>query len=202
MVSINLKLLDSDREIQRAVNKALQEECSRKLRRAAVQIKGSIKPIIESALASSPEIQSLSGGVLQAEFGLESNPANQIISAVSSSIDVRVDKVTSNLNGGITLTIQPSDFSNLLSLPAASQPIDGGSIPWLEWLLTAGDSIIIANFGVEFGDHGRTGKARMSKKFSPYKVNSAFSGTADNNFITRAIGRNMSKIQDVIRRAL
>jgi len=34
--------------------------------------------------------------------------------------------------------------------------------------------------------------------FGPYKVNSAFSGTIDNNFITRAIGRVSSKIKNTI----
>ena len=62
--------------------------------------------------------------------------------------------------------------------------------------------MIIADFGVEFGDYGRTGQARMVRKPAPYKVNSAFSGTSDNNFITRTIDRVSSQIQEVIRRAL
>ena len=80
--------------------------------------------------------------------------------------------------------------------------IEGGRIPWLNWLLTAGDSILIANFGVEFGSYGRTGKARMSGNFAPYKVHSSFSGTPDNNFITRAIAAVYPQIKEIIRKEL
>ena len=100
--------------------------------------------------------------------------------------------------------MQPSNFANLLSLPEASQPIEGGSLPWLSWLLTAGDSIIIANFGVEFGSfpQSRTGGARMAQKAAPYKVNSAFSGTEDDNFITRSISVASGEIRRIIKGVL
>jgi hypothetical protein len=83
-------------------------------------------------------------------------------------------------------------------LPISQQPIDGGSLPWLEWLLTLGDTIIIGSFGVEYGPHGRTGKAHMTKRARPFKVNSSFSGTIDNNFITRAVATVSQDIKNII----
>ena len=151
---------------------------------------------------SSPEIASLKGGVLQAEFGLQSDPTSQIISAITESLNITFQKVNKNLDGGFLLEMQPTSFSNVLSLSVAEQLIEGGRIPWLNWLLTAGDSILIANFGVEFGSYGRTGKARMSGNFAPYKVHSSFSGTPDNNFITRAITAVYPQIKEIIRKEL
>ena len=42
----------------------------------------------------------------------------------------------------------------------------------------------------------------MKKKKAPYKVNSAFSGTSENNFITRAVARVGGQIEDEIERVL
>ena len=169
----------------------------------ASKIEGQVRPIIEGALLASPEIASLSNGVLKAEFGLTFDPTSQLVSAIVSSIDVNIDKLNVNMQGGFTLTIQPTNYTNLLSLSIAEQDIEGGStIPWLDWLLNLGDSIVVASFGVEFGNHGRTGLAHMSKGFAPYKVNSAFSGTADDNFITRAIARVSPEIRQIIVRAI
>jgi hypothetical protein len=202
MANINIKIMESDDAIRKQINAALAGEVNKRLAKTVNRIKSSIIPIIRGALASSPEISSLKSGILQAEFGLTADPTSQIISAIVGSLDVRLQRVDKNLNGGFLLEMQPTDFSNLLTLSSAEQPIEGGSIPWLSWLLTAGDSIIIANFGVELGSHGRTGRARMSSSFAPYKVNSSFSGTPDNNFITRAIEGVYPQIKEVIRKEL
>ena len=57
---------------------------------------------------------------------------------------------------------------------------------------------LIANFGIEYGPFGRSGKAHMTQASRPFKVNSAFSGNADYNFISRAVGRYSSQIKNVI----
>jgi len=201
---VNIKITESDRSFQSKVNKALSTEINASLMGMASKIENQVRPIIEGALLASPEIASLSNGVLKAEFGLTFDPTSQLVSAIASSIDVNVNKLDSNMKGGgVTLTVQPTDYSNLLSLSIAEQDIEGGStIPWLDWLLTLGDSIVIASFGVEFGNHGRTGLARMAEGFAPYKVNSAFSGTRDDNFITRAVARVLPEIKQVIVRAI
>ena len=98
--------------------------------------------------------------------------------------------------------MQPTNFINLLGLGEAQQPVRGGSLPWLRWLLTAGDSIIIRNFGVEFGPFGRTGEARMVPDFAPYKVDSSFSGTPEDNFISRAVSRVGNQIENEMKKAL
>jgi hypothetical protein len=192
MVNVSIKIMESNDDIQKQINAALASEVNKKLTRSIRKIESAIIPLIKAALMGSPEIASLKGGILRAEFGLVFDPTSQIISAVAESVNIRIQRVNKSLNGGFVLEIQAT----------AEQPIEGGSIPWLNWLLTAGDSILIANFGVEFGSYGRTGKARMSSNFAPYKVHSSFSGTPDNNFVTRSIETVYPQIEDIIRKEL
>jgi hypothetical protein len=208
---VSLKLVESDSAIITKINVALAKEIDGAFRKRSSTIRNRIKPIIASALFASPEIVSLQSGVLRFDFGLTGDPGPQIVNAVVESLQVKTEKVRGNRNGvsgGVTLSIQPSDYSNLLTLPVAMQALEiEGSVPWLEWLLFAGDSIIIANYGVEYGAGlGRSGGAHMvnlkDAPLGPYKVNSAFSGTADNNFITRAMSRASGAIKNAIIGAL
>tara|TARA_R100000008_G_scaffold30168_1_gene16734 strand:- start:2930 stop:3535 length:606 start_codon:yes stop_codon:yes gene_type:complete len=199
---VKITLVDSIREVQEKVTKALAKDMNQRLNRAAKNLEQRIKPILEGALYSSPEIGSLSGGTLAAEFGLESDPTGSLVRAIVASIEVRVSKATPKSLGGFELVMQPTNFNNLLGLSVAEQPVRGGSIPWLRWLLTAGDTVIIRNFGVEYGPYGRTGEARMVPDFAPYKVNSMYSGTAENNFITRAASRVSSQIEYEMKKAI
>jgi hypothetical protein len=208
---VNLKLVESDKEIIAKIHVALAREIDGVFRKRSSLIRNRIKPIVAGALFGSPEILSLQGGVLRFDFGLTGDPGPQIVNAVVESLQVKIEKIRGNANGisgGLTLSVQPSDYSNLLTLPVAMQALEiEGRIPWLEWLLFAGDSIIIAHYGVEYGAGlGRSGGAHMvslkDAPFGPYKVNSAFSGTTDNNFITRAISRVSGEIKNTIIGAL
>ena len=208
---VSLKLVESNRAIIAKINVALAKEIDGAFKKGSSAIMNRIKPIVANALFGSPEIVSLQGGVLRFDFGLTGDPGPQIVNAVVESLQVKVEKTRGNANGisgGLTLSVQPSDYSNLLTLPVAMQALEiEGRVPWLEWLLLAGDSIIIAHYGVEYGAGlGRSGGAHMvslkDAPLGPYKVNSAFSGTIDNNFITRAISRVSSEIKNTIIGAL
>lgn len=203
----SVKFLESNAQLEKEIRKALADEINKTLKPQVAQLETKLKPVFRNALQKSPEINSLSSssGTLRLEFGLDSDPSAAIIDAVIESLNVEWVKVNPvNFAGGLIVTIQPSDFNNLLALPQANQSIIGGSLPWLSWLLTLGDSIIITGYGVEFGSfpNTRTGQAKMSTKFAPYKVNSAFSGTIDDNFITRAIEKTTPEVEKIIRRML
>ena len=100
--------------------------------------------------------------------------------------------------------MQPINYNNLFSLSVAEQmTAKGASLPWLQWLLTLGQQIIVANFGVEYGaGKGRSGGGYMSVDYRPFKVNSQYAGTVDDNFITRAIDGVAPQIKGVIIKAI
>ena len=63
-----------------------------------------------------------------------------------------------------------------------------------------GDKIIITEFEVEYKDgSGRSGLASMSEG-GTFRVNPSFSGTEENNFITRAFRGSDDKISRIIKR--
>lgn len=187
------------------INKALAKEGEALLKKASSRIRSQVVEVVRRAIATCPEIQELSGGSLKYDFGLTEDPSSAIVNSVANSTRVSVSKITSrggSFKGGVKIYVQPSTFSNLLSLSAGQQAIEtGGSIPWLSWMLTAGDSIIIADFGVEYETGaGRSGGARMDETAKPFKVNPLYSGDETNNFITRALQPALKEISSIVRR--
>lgn len=201
-----IKLKESARAIALKVNKALAKIFNKRISRQARSIEAQIKPLVSAALLSSPEIQSLSSGILRIDFGLTQDPSADIVKVITNSLSVQARRAVataSSLKGGVLITLQPSDYDNLLSLSVATQITEkGDTLPWLEWLLTLGQEIVIVDFGVEYGAAGRTGGGRMTKGAAPFKVNSQYAGTSDSNFITRAIEKISPQIQNIIIKAL
>ena len=202
MVRINI--VETDTQIAKRIHAAYGAAIQKYLDNATAKVLNTMRPTIVSAIMSSPEIQSIEGGLLKADFGLTSSPAGAIVDSIVSTLKIQTQKVTTSSNkitGGFIVTMQPNDYSNLFSLPQANQTILNGSLPWLKWLLTFGDTVIIVDSKVEYGPYGRTGLAKMTRG-GPFKVNSAFSGTIDDNFITRALKRNEQNILNSIKRVL
>ena len=205
-MGISLKLTDGIANIEKKILRAIVVEANQGFLKSIVKAKEPIKVIVRNALEASPEISSLNGGTLRADFGIPSGKdvTTQIVQAIVNSITFSAQKFSAsagNIRGGVTIGIQPTSFVNLLGL-GITETENTGSIPWLQWLLTAGDSIIIADFGVDYGPYGRSGMARMTVKRRPFKVDSAFSGTPEDNFITRALESKGDDIQKAIVRSL
>lgn len=202
-----MKIVTSNARMRALINKALSKEGDKVLKVAASNIRRRVKEVVRVSVATCPEIQELSSGVLKFDFGLTEDPSVAIVNAVANSTRVSISKITStrgNFKGGIKIYVQPSSFSNLLSLPVANQATEKGwQMPWLKWLLTAGDSVIIGDFGVEYEfGAGRTGGARMIEGRTPFRVNPMYSGDTEENFITRAIAPSMREISKIAREEL
>lgn len=200
-----MKIVESDKIINLKINKALAGELNSLFKKKKDKLLSTVKAIVYNAIRSCPEVDSLSSGELKLDFGLTIDPSAALINAIVSSVDIIVTPFSANggtlSKGGITILIQPNDYQNLLGLSVSQQPIEsGGAIPWLQWLLLEGDSIIIADFGVEYSNEakGRAGPARMSRSTAPFRVNPSFSGTRDDNFITRALRAYFPQIEKAI----
>jgi len=203
---MSVNLTESARAIAVKINKALVQIFNKRIPKQAKTIEEQIRQLVSAALLSSPEIRSLSSGTLRIDFGLTQDPSTDIVNAITNSLSVRVQKAvasSSGIKGGVLITLQPTDYSNLFSLPVATQITEKGeSLPWLEWLLTFGQQVIIADFGVSYGPTGRTGGGSMKAGAVPFKVNTQYAGTADRNFITKAVDQISPQIQNIIIKAL
>jgi hypothetical protein len=202
-----MKIVETNARIRATMNKLLAKEGDKALRNASPRIKRRVKALVLQAMAASKEISEISSGSLRLDFGLTQDPTAEIINAIVNSVYVEVRRVRATagkLSGGVTIGIQPMGYQNLLTLPGAQQQIeDGSSLPWLSWLLTRGNEIIIQEYGVLYGSgFGRTDGAKMSNKKAPFMVDPAYSGTADNNFITRALAPHQRAISNIIKEEL
>jgi hypothetical protein len=206
IMGISLKLIDSVAQIEKKILVALVSEANLTFTKSITKAIEPIKVIVRSALESSSEISSLNGGTLRADFGIPigKDVTAPIVHAIVESVTFSTQKFSvagKKITGGVTVAIQPSSFVNLSGL-GITETENVGGIPWLDWLLNLGDSIIIADFGVDYGPYGRSGMARMTVSRRPFKVDTAFSGTPENNFITRALESKASDIERVIIRSL
>ena len=205
-LEIRIKLKDDAAIIQRKISQAIAQEFNNQIRTGINNIERDVKSLARDLLSASPEIQSLRNGELRGAFGIPQaiDPTFEIIEAIVQSIDVTHTIVSGGrggLTGGLTIEAQPADLSNLLSLPNSKVVTEKGvTLPWLQWLLTLGDKIIITEFEVNYEDGaGRSGLASMSKG-GTFRVNPSFSGTTENNFITRAFDGSENRIGRIIKR--
>jgi hypothetical protein len=191
-MSISVKLLETTKEIEQKINAAIADQLNDVLAKNLSHIQTElIYGYIPSWIDDQPEIQALIRGELSGPFGTTLSTlaiAGGISDAICQSTRVSFQKYNSKLNGGgLEITIQPRDFSNVLSLPQGHTIYEGGDLHWLEWMLMRGDETIIV--GYEYNPRtglGRTGLGNMIKGRT-FRVPPQYSGTADNNFITRAL---------------
>jgi hypothetical protein len=208
---ITLQITDSVSTIQKNVSEAIAQVINDKIAKSQNKIVADCTRLASSWILSQPEINSLSSlspeslagqlGIPQAFVG---NVVNSIENAVVNSINAKFIKYSKNLKGGLEIYFQPNDFINLLSLPAGHVVYRGGDLHWLDWLLKRGDNVIVANY--QYNPQtglGRSGLGNMILGGS-FRIPPQFSGTDNNNFITRAlIGPDQeAQISDIIQRAL
>ena len=193
---------------------ALVRETKEKLNRTIDQLRIRIRPdlvnYVEKKLKEYPSntYYSLNFGELQRDFGFSpgENVAEQVVKTISSSIQLSKLGPTSVSLGGFRLEILKEGIQSLLSKNFAAYDSNGNTVDWLRWLLTAGDTIVVADYQV-MKDKGtplsssRSGYALMiSPKMSQgFRVDPNHSGTIDDNWITRAL---FSAQQDIVDKLL
>lgn len=179
------------------VYKSLVKEVRAQIAKKRPKIRANVKPIIIEAIYDCPEMESVRGDILKYDFGLTQDPSLVIALSIADTMRLKYF-VTAEMVGGFEISVQPGNYQNLYGLSVAYQLTEkGDSLPWLQWLLEAGDAIIIADFGVKYGEGwGRSGGAVMIQGYRPFRVDPSFSGVNGDNFITRALNRVLPKIQE------
>lgn len=203
----SLTIKQSDNRIARDILKLLVPEVKNYFDSILNNIRDPLKNLIIDAIKKAPEYDSLINGTLKAEFGLPDSDSrvNMIIQTLDN-INVKSKKIIikggEQLSGGFELTMIPSSYSSILSLPEATFKTEKGKdLHWLEWLLLLGNETIIKDYEVKLGPdpRSRTGMAVMRGVVSgKWSVPPQFAGTANNNWITRAIDSVDNDIENLI----
>ena len=211
MSIINTRLIvaiqESDAVISKRIKQAMYADVTKKFRKAQPVIQNALKIEVAKWLSNSPELQSILTGSLRGDFGIvsPSGPVSAIIESVSESVDIEYRALTPSLAGTVlSIRIQPKNLSNILGIIPPVVTEKGESLPWIEWLLKRGDDIIISDYHVVEGDHGRTGMATMKPggNYKVSRVNPSFSGTEDDNFVTRALDGKEMEIANILASSL
>ena len=209
-MAIFTRIKDNLSAIKTKVNQAIASEMNRRIIRRKKRAERKIKSLISGWIYEQPEIQSLldqgTPGSLNAAFGLPPGDpevsVDMIVETIKSSIDVLFTKVDKNLAGGIKFTMSPNLLVKLLRLDEGFVTTEEGQdLHWLDWLLTKGDSMVISGYRyVPKDDKGRSGGGYMRKRgsFSVFRVNPEFSGTVDDNFVTRALSGRESQMSSIL----
>lgn len=194
----------------------IRAQAHAKLKKTYAQVQASLQQIVQgmvrTEILASNTTRSLLGGKLQSDFGLESSQAS---SAVNKIIDYIANNIELNLKYSykgkdialFTLDLLPLGIDALTELPQGSYrssgKYGGGDVTWLTWLLTKGTTVVIGDFWVFPNPEGSTRSGSVMQKVSRnnpdgFRVDPAFAGVADNNFVTRALSPIIPKIQDKI----
>jgi hypothetical protein len=200
---IIVNLLESDAEIMRLILKGMASKANERLARTLRKSRLEITQYIYSVILNTPEMKELEGGVLQGEFGLTSPKAaaavGDIAQRVSQSVTIRAERVvpdaSTGIKGGITILIQPVDFTDVVATPQAIVRTEKGKqLDWLKWLLFKGDAIIIDSY--EFRAKRGSGRSKLgtmaAMSSGVWRVPPQYAGTLDDNFITRALQSDKS----------
>lgn len=207
MLALKLQLVDTVPDINSKILNAFRLKLNSVLKRAAPSIKRRIGDVCEQLIQRTGEYNSLLSGDLLGELGVPDigRRLDEILDTIKNSCDVQFTplmQVGGVLNGGLTIGMVRSDFLDILGLPEAAYVTSRGTdIPWLNWILTQGDRIIIMGYDVKIPlttaaekSKSRTGLALMTPG-TGWRVPPAFSGTLSDNFITRAfIGSNVESL--------
>ena len=199
---ISVELTEGVGEIGKKINKAFVEEINSVIRKKEKSVLSRCKSLVSTWIITQPEIQSLnenSLGSLAGQFGLypgqEMVATKDIINAVESSVKIQFIPFNEKFVGGLFVYFQPANFQNLLSLGSGHVIEDSSDLHWLDWLLTKGDTIIVAGYSYDAQSGiGRSGLGRMTNS-GLFRVPPEFSGNIENNFITRALVGKMQETE-------
>lgn len=185
--------MNIEQSLVKMVAKELNLLINSKMKKIQVRTQDLVKEVIEN----SPIYARLVGGDLAGHFGLprgtEATRVERILNVLISHIYSTFFPLTvhgSNLRGGFLIGLDGDVYKSLVGLDAALVHTDKGEIlPWLHWLLLAGDQVIVREYHVVFKAAGRSGKAVMVPT-GVWSVPSNASGTENDNWFIRSVDTN------------
>lgn len=205
-IDIKCSLKTKTSYIEKQILQKLKPQVDDYLHSVFLEIQPKLVDLLQNSIKNSPEYMSLQNGKLRAEFGLkDSETALDTILGFWSNVTAKYKPVavkSNKLVGGFTIEAIKSDYSDVLSLSVASITTEKQQeLNWLEWLLLFGNKTIIKDYVVEMGSNprSRTGIAIMRGQVSgKWSVPSEYSGTQNNNWITRVIDSIDENIHSLI----
>jgi hypothetical protein len=189
-------------KLEKDIEKEVLDELAKIIRTSIPVIRNRVIGVVSHALRTAPEWDSLVAGELRAHMGIaDAKPV------LESILRVVIDNIIIEQRNKLDLTVEllRNGYSEILAVPGTNYVSKGHNIPWLDWLLFRGDNVILSGVSINLERRtrksSRTGSAIMVKrKYVPgsWQVPSEFSGTENNNFISRSLQGVETLISDII----
>lgn len=206
MIGVKVRMVTKPEVIRNKILDICKANIVAAFTKAAPIVTKDASKMIRDAIYDCPEFQSILGGRLRGELGIVNSreAMSNLLFLWTKSVKVQYTQVRRQgitLTGRFRLTAIDTSYEDVLSSPYASYLTEKGqNIPWLEWMLTFGDRIIVRDYYVRGNPlFSRTGTVVMSKsKGRSWRVPPEYSGTPRNNFVTRATDSILEPLSDVI----
>jgi hypothetical protein len=108
------------------------------------------------------------------------------------------------VQGSLLIELLKGDYSEVLTVDGASFISEGNfEIPWLRWLTLEGDKIMVGDHSFVGGylERSRTGYGIMAKPGN-WHVPVEYAGTAEENWITRALAGLPLLVENIIKKEI
>ena len=207
-MKLTVRVLESDKIISERIGNALIPQVRKFMEIRKNKLREQLPSIIYKAIVSSPEYSSILGGGLRYQFGIP-NPMQKLegilniwVSNVLVTYTPPVVISGGRIKSGIIIEMIKSDYSDVLGTDYAlvEDKRRGYSLPWLKWLLLDGSYTLVRNHQVILGSNprSRTGLAVMRPSSDSWGVPRRFSGTMNDNWITRSLDLSQNVINNFI----
>lgn len=202
MVELRLNLEIDEQEMLRATLDFLAGKLNRVFNEMKAPIEARTRAEIRHLILGSRETLSLMDpqGELRGQLGVVDAGTfiEEMINAICGGVLVTVQlcsRVGDTLRGGLTVGVLRGDFSEVLGLAGATYTSEQGhQIDWLDWLLLGGsENLVTTHWYLHTDDteaHSRTDLGIMVPVGGTHRgwsIFSAYSGIAENNWLTRAL---------------
>lgn len=200
MLKTKLELKESVKLAQN-IGKAATNILDKVIQTGKKDILTDVQSVTKQLLYRSKFFINFINGDLKQQLGIPSgeeyNRLSTIIETIINDIELNITPLKYNNGrtaGGIQIGIGRNAWENIIQLSSATVTTDKGeTLEWLKWILKDGDKVVISEHDVNFlVGLGRSGGAIMVKSNATgWRVPSEFSGTTNDNWITREIKRNI-----------
>ena len=224
---VGIRLLESNQVIAQKILKALALDYNKAMNKAVPRIKSRIQTETKPFFINTDFYSSLSGGDLEGHFGFPRDGNYRIETIIDSIINrlfiKNIPAVVSGhgFSGELQIAILRKDLDEVFSLSPRILNVynysrrypEGQVLPWAEWWLKQGDTIIITGFRIDWGQTrgSRSGQALMIEENAGiWRVPPLHAGNLNSNDLSRALlnskiayGNMLKKIiQEEIERAM
>jgi hypothetical protein len=186
------RILESTKQLRSDFTNHIIGKIVGKLGQKKARLRTDISTLITSSIVTNKTVQELlnSDSRLVHELGFHAGTSPEKIMTVIDTFSKDVEIILSPKNPILSINWLPQDNSFLYSLSQSYIVTEKGfPIPWLSWLLEAGNKFLITKYSYlnKKLEISRSSRGIMIKDLDGFwKVPSQHSGTKNNNFLTRS----------------